>query len=326
MEIHKYTGTTLTTRTWGLDLSGSLQGAGGVGGLLAEKQGANTYYPTYDGNGNVSEYLEADGDVAAHYEYDPFGNIVKESYASGFVASSFSYKFSTKPLDPTTGLYYYTYRWYDPLTGRWPSRDPIEERGGMNLYGFTENNPINKIDILGNLGDPCNRPKWPEFPEEGTECSVPPAEIEFVVLGITLKTASTGWTDYVPVKATIDWRIKGTYIGPRWIYSTCERGAPQLHPDPHGKSGGQIPWCDDGDCEFNACDPQITAVHFHFLSCECEWTEEGRPTGKTVWTRKRYIDTATVEGDRSAIGRWTWSVINSQPFSQDRSDQTMPKP
>jgi hypothetical protein len=52
-------------------------------------------------------------------------------------------------LDQTTGLYYYTYRWYDPLTGRWPSRDPIEEEGGINLYGFVENDPINSWDILG---------------------------------------------------------------------------------------------------------------------------------------------------------------------------------
>ena len=74
---------------------------------------------------------------------------MKESYASGFDASSFTYKFSTKPLDLTTGLYYYTYRYYDPLTGRWPSRDPIEERGGVNLYGFVENNPNWNIDYLG---------------------------------------------------------------------------------------------------------------------------------------------------------------------------------
>jgi RHS repeat-associated protein len=136
-------------RTWGMDLSGSLQGAGGVGGLLAEKQGANSFYPTYDGNGNVSEYLAADGTVAAHFEYDPFGNIVKDSYSTGFNATSFTYKFSTKPLDAETGLYYYQYRYYDPVTGRWPSRDPIEERGGINLYGMVLNNPIYLADLLG---------------------------------------------------------------------------------------------------------------------------------------------------------------------------------
>ena len=45
---------------------------------------------------------------------------------------------------------YYGYRYYDPITGRWPSRDPIEERGGVNLYGFVENDGIGKYDVLGN--------------------------------------------------------------------------------------------------------------------------------------------------------------------------------
>jgi RHS repeat-associated protein len=44
---------------------------------------------------------------------------------------------------------YYGYRYYDPVTGRWPSRDPIEERGGVNLYGFVGNDGMNRWDILG---------------------------------------------------------------------------------------------------------------------------------------------------------------------------------
>ena len=44
---------------------------------------------------------------------------------------------------------YYGYRYYDPKTGRWPSRDPIEEEGGMNLYSFGPNNPICGFDDLG---------------------------------------------------------------------------------------------------------------------------------------------------------------------------------
>jgi RHS repeat-associated protein len=61
----------------------------------------------------------------------------------------FSYRFSTKPLDFTTGLYYYGYRYYDPLTGRWPSRDPIEEEGGVSLYGFVCNDGVGRLDYLG---------------------------------------------------------------------------------------------------------------------------------------------------------------------------------
>jgi RHS repeat-associated protein len=137
------------TYTWGIDLSGSMQGAGGVGGLLAATDSTGTYYPTYDGNGNVSEYLDAAGSVQAHYEYDPFG---RTTVATGSKANDFAYRFSTKPRDAATGLYYYGYRYYDPLTGRWSSRDPIGERGGMNLYGFINNNPTNLIDVLGEKG------------------------------------------------------------------------------------------------------------------------------------------------------------------------------
>ena len=134
------------TYLWGLDLSGSMQGAGGVGGLLSVTSGSTSFYPTYDGNGNVGEYLDAAGAIAAHYEYDAFGNVI---FSSGASAASFQHRFSTKPQDAESGLYYYGYRYYDPLTGRWPSRDPIEERGGANLYEFIGNRPIGQYDWLG---------------------------------------------------------------------------------------------------------------------------------------------------------------------------------
>jgi hypothetical protein len=49
-------------------------------------------------------------------------------------------------------LAYYGYRYYDPKTGRWPSRDPIEEEGGINLYGFVGNDPVGRIDKFGLYG------------------------------------------------------------------------------------------------------------------------------------------------------------------------------
>jgi RHS repeat-associated protein len=137
------------TRLWGTDLSGTPQGAGGVSGLLSESHISNPqspiYYPTYDGNGNISEYLTATGTIAAHFEYDPFGNTVVNTDT----ANLFTYRFSTKPRDQETGLSYYGYRYYDLVSGRWPSRDPIEEKGGLNLYGFVENNGANRWDKLG---------------------------------------------------------------------------------------------------------------------------------------------------------------------------------
>jgi RHS repeat-associated protein len=144
--IAEYEGTGLAkTYIWGADLSGTMQGAGGVGGLLAVKSGGAVQFPTFDGNGNVSEYLDGNGAPAAHFEYDSFGNTVVNTDTPGL----FPYRFSTKPIDAATGLYYYGYRYYDPETGRWPSRDPIGEVGGTNLYGFVWNQAFNAVDYLG---------------------------------------------------------------------------------------------------------------------------------------------------------------------------------
>jgi RHS repeat-associated protein len=134
---------------WGLDLSGSVQGAGGVGGLLSVTHNAQpaapTFFPTYDGNGNISEYLTASGTVTAHFEYDAFGRVITSTGNT----SAFDYRFSTKPQDAVTGWSYYGYRWYDAVGGRWVSRDPIEERGGVNTYSANENAPITLVDRLG---------------------------------------------------------------------------------------------------------------------------------------------------------------------------------
>ena len=48
-----------------------------------------------------------------------------------------------------SGMLYYGYRYYEPETGRWLNRDPIEEQGGLNLYGFVGNDGVNKWDRLG---------------------------------------------------------------------------------------------------------------------------------------------------------------------------------
>jgi RHS repeat-associated protein len=53
------------------------------------------------------------------------------------------------PPPKTMGVTDYTYRYYDPTTGRWPSRDPIEEEGGINLYSFVGNDGVNGWDFLG---------------------------------------------------------------------------------------------------------------------------------------------------------------------------------
>src|SRR5690606_19947104 len=132
--------------TWGLDLRNSLQGTGGVGGLLAVTIGADSFYATSDVNGNVSEYLNDTGAVEAHFEYDAFGRTVS---TSGTDLERFVYRFSTKYEDAGTGLYYYGFRYCNPSTGRWLNRDPLEEYGGVNIYALSANNLTNLVDYLG---------------------------------------------------------------------------------------------------------------------------------------------------------------------------------
>jgi RHS repeat-associated protein len=132
---------------WGLDLSQSVQGAGGVGGLLAAVDSSLTYHYLYDSNGNVGQVINAgDGSVAAHYEYDPFSNLVNQA---GDYADENPYRFSTKYYDSEVNLYYYGFRYYSPELGRWIRRDPHQEKGGINLYVFVENKAANKFDPFG---------------------------------------------------------------------------------------------------------------------------------------------------------------------------------
>ncbi len=142
----------LSSYVWGNDLSGSSQGAGGVGGLLeVSYRGAQTTncFAAYDGNGNVVALVNtADGTAVANYEYGPFGEVIR---ASGPMAKANPFRFSTKYQDDESDLLYYGYRYYSPSTGRWPNRDSIQEQGGLNLYQIVNNNPISNVDNDGRL-------------------------------------------------------------------------------------------------------------------------------------------------------------------------------
>ena len=131
---------------WGNDLSGTEQGAGGVGGLLSVSVDGAFFIPCYDHNGNIVCYVSESGSIAAQYVYAPYGNVV-EQYGSN--PNLFNFGFSTKYLDREVDLVGYQYRFLRPSLGRWLNRDPIEERGGENLYAMCNNNPVLCLDIHG---------------------------------------------------------------------------------------------------------------------------------------------------------------------------------
>jgi len=152
--VQEVIGTSTNNYIWGLDLSGSLQGAGGIGGLLSANLNGTQAFYFYDANGNVSDLAGVSGNNLAHYEYDPYGNITVSDYS---LASANPFRFSTKYLDEETGLYYYGFRYYAPQLGRWVSRDTLREAGGLNIYGFVRNSSPNSYDGHGLWGTSVHR-------------------------------------------------------------------------------------------------------------------------------------------------------------------------
>ncbi len=109
---------------------------------------SKTYTYHADANKNITDLTDSAGVNVAHYEYSPFGQLVK---SGGSYAATNVFTWSGEYLDRETGLVYYNFREYDPLLGRWLSRDPIGENGGINLYAMSANMVTNVWDNLGLL-------------------------------------------------------------------------------------------------------------------------------------------------------------------------------
>ena len=103
-----------------------------------------TAYYTHDGNKNVSELASENSETIAHYDYAPFGAATIRHGAS---AIDNPWRFSCEYTDDTLGVTYYNFRHYNPVDGKWMVRDPIEEDGGLLLYGYCMN--AVGIDYLG---------------------------------------------------------------------------------------------------------------------------------------------------------------------------------
>ena len=218
---------------------------------------------------------------------------------------------------------------YNPSTGRWLSRDPIEERGGINLGAFTRNNPISKFDLLGMA---CGG---------GSACAQSPDQLS---CSTQVSPNSAGSL------ATPNTSAASGYQGlPSWFYNAAEEGKPCCC-EPKGKlrdfkrtdpaflssryniameafvflsgcyrdfaivwwtcwrpdgSGGLMSQCDNSmSCNLNVAGvtipgigdistgPHITTAHIRYLSCENgKWVKHIQKRGRTyIWEN----------------GDWTW--------------------
>jgi len=111
---------------------------------LALERGGSFYYYHADGLGSITAITDQSKSIVQSYTYDSFGMVKPANNTFNN-----SYTFTAREWDKETGLYYYRARYYDPMEGRFVSKDPIGFKGGINVYAYTSNNPTNLKDPLG---------------------------------------------------------------------------------------------------------------------------------------------------------------------------------
>jgi len=128
---------------------------------VAMNRSGVTYYLTYDQVGSLRLITDALGNVTKKIDYDSFGSIINDTN-QGFQVP---YGFAGGLHDRDTGLVRFGFRDYDPDTGKWTAKDPILfAGGGVDLYGYVGNNPVNWIDpwglqrVIGTIPGPSGQP------------------------------------------------------------------------------------------------------------------------------------------------------------------------
>ena len=136
------------------DVEGYVELSEVTGGLFDQyKKGWYSYIRNQVGT--ISRvYSEYTQEIVDSRIYDVFGNMVNKTGAS-----SGNLGFQSKYFDQESGLYYFYYRYYNPSNGRFMNEDPIGLIGGLNIYNFVENDPVNLIDPFG-----LKRKKFPLMP------------------------------------------------------------------------------------------------------------------------------------------------------------------
>ncbi|MGH9959746.1 MAG: RHS repeat domain-containing protein, partial [Pyrinomonadaceae bacterium] len=138
----------------------------GIDNKLRQTTGGTVSYFIADHLGTTRGLADGNGNPTSTLGYDSFGDLITGSPA-------IRYTYTGREIESELGLMYYRARWYDPQNGRFISEDPIGIEGGMDLYAYVENNPVNTVDPLGLQGwprigysqrrrapdcDPCNDP------------------------------------------------------------------------------------------------------------------------------------------------------------------------
>jgi RHS repeat-associated protein len=201
--------------------------------------GGAPYYYVTDPHGSVRQLLDASGNVAAQYEYDPYGNQTK---ISGSADSDIGY--AGYFHHGGSGLDFAMFRAYDSQHGRWLNRDPIGEPGGIHVYSYVGNNPLNFVDPLGlcaggsGTASELNEPGLINLGPPGLP-GLPPASVGDLVKDLLVDAGKTGKFDvsWATGKAAIAWHYTVAAVLPGvelkdFIEALPEHPVEQLAPVP----------------------------------------------------------------------------------------------
>jgi len=101
-----------------------------------------SYWVHTDALGSLVAISNLNGSHTSTYNYSAFGE-------TSSVANAIPYQYAGMRLDPETMLYYDHARYYSPKQGRFISPDPISVKGGVNIYAYAGNDPVNGVDTTG---------------------------------------------------------------------------------------------------------------------------------------------------------------------------------
>jgi len=117
----------------------------GIDDPLVMRYQGNNYFYHKNHLGSVTDITDSSGAIVKSYQYDAYGNVLSAPGALTYNTLTYT----ARERHVASGLYYYRARWYDPQLGRFITQDPIYWAGGINLYSYVGNNPINFVDPIG---------------------------------------------------------------------------------------------------------------------------------------------------------------------------------
>jgi RHS repeat-associated protein len=158
----------------------------GLGLISKITPAGQAYYYHYDGIGSTIGITDASGNIVNKYAYDAFGKVLSQTET---IPNPFKYVGRFGVMDEGNGLLYMRARYYDPQVGRFINKDPIGLAGGLNMYAYVGNDPINLLDPTGLQSDEARVTQGQFWVSAG-----------MIGVGATIGI-TTGWTGFGTVAA-----------------------------------------------------------------------------------------------------------------------------